>query len=826
MNSDTQRNPWPRVRRVLEEALEHPTRLRSAFVEEACGSDLALRAEVEHLLTFEPTAETLFDAPLTGAARIVFDEADAQACVGASIGAYRLTGLIARGGMGTVYRAARADDHFDKEVAIKILTASIRSPQSSARFHRERQILAKLEHPNITRLIDGGTTADGRPYIVMEYVHGEPVTRHARQHGLDLRERLHLFARVCQAVQFAHQNLIVHRDLKPANILVTESGDVKLLDFGISKLLESDSADLAAVTTATVAAPMTMRYCSPEQVSGGLITTATDTYSLGVLLYELLTDQLPYEPGSNLQGAAATICDTIPRPPSELRPELNREIDAIVLHALEKEPARRYPTVEALAEDIERYLDGQAVLAHSPTRWYFVRKAAWRHRWPLALAATVLVLVIGFALAATSLALRLASEKSAAIAAGQRETHARQNAEQINTFLAETLISADPLLGGRPDLSLLELLEDAKLRLESDFVGDADAKAALHLTLGRAYVNLWMLSDAQPHLTQAITAHRRTNEQGQGLADALEAMADLHMLELSYAAAESGYRECLEIQRTLPGPRGGLSGETDDRVAAACLNLARSLAANHRSAEAEQLLREALSILREAHGQNHEKIADALDQLAKLHVHRDEPGEAESLHARAMQIRRALFGDRHEVVAAGLEAGAELHDGMGNHATAMQLYDASLEMRDSLLGLRHPSSIQLRLHAGFTALKLVDFEKADRLMADAVDIARTSLPQWHRTLRYARSVYGLFLNTRGRYEEAEPLMLAAYEGTVRLWGEEHVLVAHLRRHLGAMYHAWGRPESAAKYADPGDAPSVRQGRCTACGFGFGAIDEP
>ncbi|MHC5004263.1 MAG: protein kinase domain-containing protein, partial [Planctomycetota bacterium] len=653
----------------------------------------------------------------------------------------------------------------------------------------------------------GGTTADGRPYIVMEHVQGRPLTEHADRAELSFDQRLELFGQVCAAVQFAHRNLVVHRDLKPANILVTEGGTVKLLDFGVCKLLEPGHAD-GSDLTATLPAPMTLRYASPEQLLGGAVTTATDVYALGVVLFELLTGTLPYDTGRSLHEALVAIRDTEPPRPSTRNPALNGELDAIVLHALAKEPERRYPTVAALADDVQRHRAGRTVLAHPPARLYLVRKAAWRYRWPLALAASVGLALAAITIVATVLSLRLARERDAAVAAERREAVARGSAERLNAFLADTLIDADPLADGRPGLSVLQLLRDAEQRLEADRTMDGASRAALHLTLGRAMLNLWLVRDAQHHLEAAIAGLRRHDGRDGALADALQSMGQVHLFLFEQPAAVRACRESLALHRRL-GDRLA--------IATACFDLAGALRDPDDAAEARRLLREAIEIRRAALGDDHVAVAEAIEALA---ARQDDPDEARALSSRATAIRRRADGAD---LADGLEAAAALEQQLGDRERATALYRAALDERVAGQGPRHPATIEPRLHAGVLIARHGDRETADRMLEDAVTIAAESLPPWHRTARYARSIRGLFLAESGRPAEAEPHLLAAYEGTVRMWGAEHLLAAHLCVHLSALYDATGRTADAQRYREAaGERRSGyvadEHGCCPACGF--------
>ncbi len=307
------RERWQLVRNLLDKAIAIPASERPAFLDNACAGDPELRAEVESLLNSHEQAGTAFlQEPV---ARLSFPDQDtgsAKARIGRRIGVYQILELIGEGGMGEVYRAVRADGQYDKEVAIKLVRSGLDSASVLDRFRHERQVLASLDHPNIARLFDGGTTDDGIPYLVMELIEGTPIDEYCDSHKLSITERLRLFLQVCSAIQYAHQRLVIHRDIKPGNILGTEDGTPKLLDFGISKILDTTSN-----ANATMANPMTPEYASPEQVRGEPITTATDVYSLGVVLYQLLTGRSPYPKDTKApHELARAICEFEPPRPS------------------------------------------------------------------------------------------------------------------------------------------------------------------------------------------------------------------------------------------------------------------------------------------------------------------------------------------------------------------------------------------------------------------------------------------------------------------------------------------------------------------------------
>src|SRR5215470_5019015 len=380
---------WPLVKDVFQAALDRPPEERAAFLDSACAGDDALRREVESLLVAQREAGAFLSRPAALPAPPELE--------GRRVGPYRVLGPIGRGGMGVVYRAVRDDDVFRKTVALKVVAGGA-SAEHLRRLAHERQILGRLQHPNIATILDGGTTDEGQPYLVMEYVEGEAIDAYCAARGLGTRERLEMFRTVCSAVQYAHQNLVVHRDLKPQNVLVTPDGQPKLLDFGIAKLLAA-GVDPDETPTATLLPMMTPEYASPEQVRGEAVTTASDVYSLGVVLYELLTGARPYSVRTgSLQEIVRVVCDTQPAVPSAAAPQahgVRGDLDTIVLKALRKEPARRYASAQELADDLRRYLEGRPVLARKDTVGYRVGKFVGRHRVGVAAAALVAASLVG-----------------------------------------------------------------------------------------------------------------------------------------------------------------------------------------------------------------------------------------------------------------------------------------------------------------------------------------------------------------------------------------------------------------------------------------------
>ena len=423
---------------LFEQALELAPENRSNFLADACGADLSLRIEIEALLQADERAaeETFWQH--SALRHEALAEAAVLSEIGETIGPYRLVELIGKGGMGAVYRAERIDAAFDKSVAIKLMHGLFHSASVIAHFRAERQILANLEHPNIARLLDGGARADGLPYLVMEYVQGTSPYEFARNHNLSINDRLTLFRRICSAVHFAHQHMVIHRDLKPANILVTADGTPKLLDFGIAKVLSPDPSATGNDLTAPGMLKLTARYASPEQVRGELVTTASDLYSLGVILYELLTGHSPYgdadRPAHHMMAA---VCDDEPARPSVWAPKLRGDLDNMVLRALRKPPLERYASVDQFSEDILRYLEGRPVAARGTAGLYVAAKFVRRNR----------VLVTAAALILCTLVVGLVEVSLARARATRRFNEVRQLAHSVMFDYADAI---DGLPGATP----------------------------------------------------------------------------------------------------------------------------------------------------------------------------------------------------------------------------------------------------------------------------------------------------------------------------------------------------------------------------------------
>ncbi len=466
---------------------------RPAFLDRTCGTDAQLRNEIDALLAADAPDRALHIE------HMVRDDSPSgpDPFLGMRLGAWQVIDLIGRGGMGSVYRAERADGQYEQQVALKVVQSMAAQGHGSSRFHAERHILARVTHPNIARLIDAGLTPEGSAYLVMEYVDGSPITTYCDEQRLTIEDRLRLFRAVSNATQHAHQSLVVHRDLKPANIFVSQTGEVKLLDFGIAKLLEPERASIE--TTARELRVLTPGYAAPEQLRGDPVTTATDVYVLGVVLYELLTGEHPAEvdpvaPSQAIRSRAesteeavradlARMCAARRTTAAKLARRLNGDVDRVVMKALRVEPDRRYVSAGQLSEEIERLLDGRPVMAQPDTLMYRTRRFVGRHRVGVGMVAALVVLSTAFAIVAGLQARAVASQRDRA------QIEARR-AERVALLAADLFKLAEPAAGRGENITARELLAQASARIDSELQGDAATQAALLNVLGRVYANL------------------------------------------------------------------------------------------------------------------------------------------------------------------------------------------------------------------------------------------------------------------------------------------------------------------------------------------------
>jgi serine/threonine-protein kinase len=817
-----------RLAAVVKSALEAPPETRPLVLERECAGDPALRAEAEGLLAFEDAA--FLEEPALNFVAETF-AADDRGLAGERLGHYEILSLIARGGMGEVYLAQ--DHELDRKVAIKLVRRGFGAGNFVRHLRREARILARLNDPHIARLYGGAVTPEGVPFFVMEFVEGERLDRFCKERGLTTNERLELFRKVCSAVAYAHQHLIIHRDLKPANIRVTPDGEPKLLDFGIAKLLDPETTATGAPTI-TFANVMTPDYASPEQARGDAMTTASDIYSLGVILYELLTGEKPYRVASrNPAEVARAIAESKPGRPSARRRELAGDLDNILLKALRKEPGRRYASVEQFSEDLRRHLAGRPVLAHRDSAAYRAQKFVGRHRGAVAAAALVLLALVG-GLATTTWQAHVARE------AQRRAEASREQADRLNQFMEDLLATADPAKMGR-DGKVVSVLDAASEKLDHEMADQPEILARAHDTLRRAYQHLGLYEQAEKHARAALSLMQRLHgPDDPATAKAEFALGDVLGDRYRQAEAEPLLRHALAVERRQPVPDHAALADTLETLSFVYATQIKPL-------QAEPLAEQALAEARIAWGEKDARFLRLLNEMATIKVAEQDfpaaaaifrhliqlydkvqPGglgsvapqvnlciclfnegkfdELEKAADRLQNDTRRLVGGRGVTSAIALTIRGFLCFGRGQDEAAIPF------LRDSLATLNKnypPSQVTVVHCEALLGLCLTRTGHA----AEGEPLLRTALANggavdratFDHTFGNIETALGECLLAQNCYAEAEPLLLRGYDHLKKRLGPQNSLTTQAAHRLHDLYVAWNKPAEATRFASSGGA---------------------
>ena len=733
-----QSEQWPKVESILETAMACDPAGRAAFLDAACGSDTELRREVESLLAFHADDSFAMSSGFGDAFRIL-ESRERTLIRGLKIGSYRVLREIGRGGMGTVYVAARADDAFQKLVAIKIIRRGMDLEEVIQRFRAERQILATLDHPHIARLLDGGATDDGWPYFVMEYIEGEPIDSYCETRKLTIPERLRLFQGVCSAISYAHQNLIVHRDIKPANLLVTKEGTPRLLDFGIAKLL---AADTTSEKTQTGVRPLTPEYASPEQVRGEPITTASDIYSLGVLLYWLLTGHRPYRSSmSNPAEIERAICEE--EPPQSGLP---RDLNAVVLMALHKDSRRRYASVDQLSEDVRRYLDNLPVAARPDTRAYRTAKFIRRNKAWVAMAG------IAFISLASGIGISLWQMN---VARKERDVARMEQAKstRMNSFLQE-MISGTWRTANQKGLNatVADMLSDAAQRAETELSDQPQLRADMLRTIGFAYQRQARYDLAERFLHKAYDLNVKLyGPDARQTAATMHALAGDDYLLGDYAASYALFQKALPIYRRHVNDADfeiqDMPGMLSDAAFAA--------RAVGRLDEAERLWLEALTYTPRVPARYGPMRGTVKTFLAQLYVDRGDIEKAAPLALEASRELREL-GDRPSLAQALIDLG-NIRRLQNRYAEADASIQEGTELYAQSQGGDNPNVAYGLVSLANSRYYQGRYDLAEQSVRKAMSILE-KLPKNAHARESTNIALGLILNKTGRSGEAQPLL--------------------------------------------------------------------
>jgi serine/threonine-protein kinase len=773
----------------------------SARLREIEASDPDLGVAVRRLVEADRRPSDLLDGGGSRAgepawlARWADPAEDEAAVIGQTIGAYRTIRLLGRGGMGVVLLAERIDGQFEKQVALKLLRSGLGSADIQRRFLRERQILARLDHPNIARLLDGGVSADGRPYFVMEYVEGSPIDESCARRSADVEEVLGLLVLCCRAVATAHGQLVVHRDLKPSNILVTDAGELKLLDFGIAKVLEGESTEVPLETALTRvgAQLLTPRYAAPEQIMGEPLSTATDVYSLGVVLYELLTGALPHRrAGTGWAELAAHVSqEVVDRPSAALRRRLSAgapaeaaevtttriaprslegDLDTILLKALDRDPTRRYPSAAALGDDLERYLQGRPVLARPDTAGYRVRKFVRRHRAGVAAAAIA--------------TLSLLSGLGVAVWQAQAARAQARRAEAAQGFLQNVFLLSDPDRAKGEKLTARDLLDRGAARVEAELADQPLLRAEMQSLLGTVYQQLSLYPQAKGLFEKALaTREPLLPEADPQLAESYRRLGQIQHRTAQYAEARGYFDRALAIHQ-----RNG-----DHWSEGHVLNDLANLARAEGDLEKARSLGERLVEIRRTYGEpGNAELAKAVNNLAIVHWRLRDHRRAAQLFEEALAMHRKNEGETSSLVAGTEDNLAMMLNLLGDRDGAKRHSEQALAIAERLYADPHPTKAMFYNSAGFIAAGRGDHPAAIAYYQKSLSIyAATTVPE-HPDVAYPEKNLGQSLAALGDFDGA----LARYRRALALrekaYGPRHPEVASSLLDVAAAERSLGR----------------------------------
>lgn len=782
---------WSQIEWLFEAALERDPDHRMAWLHEACSNAEICRQVAQMLEATEKLPGFLEESP-----EIAFRMLANDPVSGRRIGSYRTVRKIGSGGMGIVYQAERADGQYDHEVAIKVLQHSIDEDGLTRRFDDERQILATLEHPNIARMYDSGLDAAGRPYLVMELLEGMTITDYCDAERLPIRDRLRLFRDVCGAVAYAHRNLVVHRDLKPSNILVTTSGEVKLLDFGIAKLLGARSDRDRGPITRDEQRAMTPGYASPEQLRGETVGTNSDVYQLGVLLYELVIGVRPFastesflelerqqdagpNPPSRRLGEMsrrrdhrlAEICKNRATSCSALRRRLSGDVDAMISKALKPDSRRRYPSADHFAEDIEKHLSGRPVSARSGT-WHY-RTARFVRRNRVAAVASAVIGLLLAAYVATVVRHGIVAERLHSVVLLERDQAVRESekATVLADHLAATLESLGPYALQSNGVDADRFLSQTLADIDRRFADEPELKSNLWDVLGRVYQRYGAYGTAQALLERALAERLSIfGTPHELVAESMEHLGWLMQVRGDYPTALDQYADAM----TQIDQLGSAGSELKADV---LLGMATTLMTLGEYGRAEELTRASVAIRDSLFGRSDPAYAAGLASLGYLFTRRGRVDQAEAILNEALTVRTKVYGRKHSEVAESLLNLGWLYERTGNDVRAESLYVEALDIRRSLYGPTHPRVAHVLADLGWLRMKRGDLDAAERDLLKAAEIRVETLGPDHLNVAHSWKMIGELRVRQGRSSEATEFLTRARDLYESLYGPDHPAVA-------------------------------------------------
>lgn len=797
-----------RAKELFVEALTIDSDTRAEFVVAACGADDELLDEVNSLLDASEQSEAYFDQLAGNVGLPALAENEDTLPTNKLVGQWRLLELIGRGGMGSVYLAERADEQFEKRAALKILPFGIDGKEARSRFLLERQILARLVHDNIARLLDGGVTAEGTPYFVMDYVDGEPLDIYCDKHELGIDERLALFCRVGEAVQYAHRNLVVHRDLKPSNVLVGKTGDVKLLDFGIAKTLYPD--DDGPQLTRTGISPMTSLYASPEMLKREPVTTQSDVYALGVLLYELLAGSHPYglRPGASGPEIWQHVCDVDPIPPSKavlddgtskidagstantneraerrgtslrrLQQRLRGDLDTIVAKAMQKDPEKRYESVEQFLADIRRHQSGMPVLAQPPNIYYRVRKFIVRRKGLVAAGLASLIFVF-----------TVAYQSNQTAREADRANREADVAQQVSEFLISIFEVSNPQEARGNTITARELLDRGAEEISKGEIDDPEVRARLMSTVAFVYQQLALYAEAENLFDNAIELQRQTL--GESHQETLLTIMRIGMLYLSQGRFEEAEDA---LSKSLAGQRHSLGKEHEETLES-LHNLAIAHAQQGDFATAAKLGEELVPARQRALGAEHASALKSKSNLAIFYKMQGHYDRAEPLYLEVLEVQKRVLDEDHPDVISVRQNLADLYGDQSRYTEAVSIYEETLQTAHRIYGAEHPQTTRATVNLANTFQAMGEFDKAEELYVNVVAVQRATLGDEHPETLNGIAKLGELYTRQERYEPAKTLLDEALASYRKALGDGHTKTLDTLTKLLNVHYALGDKE--------------------------------
>ncbi len=795
-------NKWDKIKSLFQQIVELPTDQQKTFLDKNCKDDPDLRKEIESLIEAHRKSETFLETPPFQINEPETIENSRDKFAGIRIDKYLVEDKIGEGGMSVVYSASRVDEQFKRRVAIKFIKRGMETDEIIKRFKIEQQTLAALNHPFIARIIDGGTAENGLPYFVMELIEGERIEKYCQNKGLSITEKLKLFQKVCSAIQYAHQNLVVHRDIKPGNIFVTADGTPKLLDFGIAKLLDSSSEQ--ANLTRTGLRIMTLEYASPEQLMGKQITTATDVYSLGVVLYELLTGYFPYEFKNSLPSEVEkVVCTTEPEKPStavnrykkdeiskkntdrfyreeisktddknyeKVKKRLSGDIDNIVLKAMQKEPERRYSSVEQFSEDIRRHLVGLPIIARKNSIGYRSKKFFERHRAGTISALIISIVIILGVIGVIYQAKVAANERDRAILEAKKS-------ERINAFLQDILAAPNPEVKGK-DVKVVDVLKNASKKINKELSDDPEIKAAALYTIGTTYMGLGLYNNAEKYLKNSLNLSEKIyNTNDTQIAKVMEQLGANYQQKGNYTKADSLYKRALKIYKL----KGG--NITSDE-AKALSDYGSSLHYQGKYVEAKKYQSEALNAFRKIYGNEDPHVVKSLNDLGTI------AGDTGDWNTAAKYIKQVLDfflktdGKESVDYSKALSNYATILEVQGKLDEAIKDQREAVEIKKRVEGKNHPDAMFAQITLADELIKRGDYTEAANLSKEAMESLDKSLPHINALTAYSRAIYANALIDLKEFKKALPFINDALQIREKLYSPNQYLITATKVLLG------------------------------------------